>query len=106
MRNVDLKDRFETLCADIVALRRNEAFLTHLFEANMADWRTARLLCKGLPELEAEIMEIEGLAEDQVRVMWLPRSWEDDENRCLIVFYLDRLISGFFAVYNRTRLSR
>jgi hypothetical protein len=102
----DVREQLETLCADIVSLRRNEPFLRRLFQAGMAEWRSAAHLCDGLPELAVDIAELERRAGDSLRVMWVDRPWGEVADHCLVIFYLEETISGFFATYNRARLER
>jgi hypothetical protein len=101
----DFREQLETLCADIVSLRRSEPVMRRLFRVGMAEWRSAAHLCDGLPELAAAIAELERRTGDSLRVMWVDRPWGEVADHCLVIFYLEGMISGFFAIYNHGRLA-
>jgi hypothetical protein len=103
--DLPIRDLLEDLLADLVSEKKYVSFLKRLFSFNPGDWQSAASLCGDMPVIE-RLRELENLADDSIYVMWVNYPGEHDDRYCLIVFYLEALILGSFAIYNKSMLEK
>jgi hypothetical protein len=97
---LDLEDELLDFTADLLALKANQVALVALFERSAGQWVNLSELVQGLPAVQRQLTDLEGLAPGPLRVTWL-RHPETSEDYCLVLFFMESLGWDNLALYHR-----
>lgn len=107
LEDLEIEDLFSNITADLVEYKAHEPFINRLFSHQAGIWLEIADLVQDLPDIKAQLQEINERYDGNFQVSWLEGpDGIDSTGYCLMVFLADTLQWTNVAIYNKARFFR